>query len=142
MNQSMTEPQMGFAFLHAAELPVMAPAEDVAAFENESDAINYSIDQYAKLHGYSFTQTNLAGQLGMTKQTLSKLRQGLISIPRNRLQRIVEVTRSYSIVQFHVIRAGLTVRTSAKEEERVLELQRLKDENTQLRERYQRVVGQ
>lgn len=119
MNQALTDPQMGFAFLSEAEQPAMAPIEKVAEFESEVDAINYSIETYAKKHGYTFTQTNLAGQLGMTKQTLSKLRQGVIGIPRNRLQRIVETTRSLAIVQFHSFRLGLTLRTKDQEQERV-----------------------
>lgn len=152
MNQGVTENQLGFAFLAEADRPTMAPVESVAEFKTELDAINYSIDAYARRNGYSFTQTHLAGQLGMTKQTLSKLRNGDAAIPRNRFRRLVEVTRSYALIQYHAMTLGLVVRTPEQQRNhndelsaKTSEVARLKTENAELIRsvtHYKRAMGE
>jgi len=151
MNQQV-EAQLGFAFLEEAETPTLAPIDVVNGFESELDAINYCVDQYVKRHGYKYTMNYLADELKITKQILTKLRQGDVSMPRRRIVRFAEVTLSHAFLQYQAMKSGLVLKTPEQQKEQTdrikqLEQQKaeLQQENADLQESvtaYKRAVGE
>ena len=144
MDQALTG-QMEFPILQEADKPQMLSIEKLGEIDTELDAINYSIDLYAKRCGYSCTQKNLAAELGFTKQILTKLRQGDCGMPRGSFMRFIEVTKSYTLLQFYAKRLGLVLKTHKQQQEDNREVEMLRERNAILESRiadYKRAVGE
>ena len=140
MEQMLSE-QRGFAFMDEAVPPEMAPMERVAEFETEVDAINYSLDQIMRQRG-GLTQMQLADDMKITRAVMTKIKQGQAARPVSKFIAFVEHTRSFALIQFYAMRLGLVVRTRAADQDIQRELARLRSENADVKEKFQRVVGE
>ena len=132
--------QRFFAFMDEAEPPEMATTEQVAEFDSEVYAINFSIDHIMRRRG-GVTQMQLADDMKITRAVMTKIKQGQAAIPVGKLITFVEVTRSYALIQYYAMRLGLVVRTREAEAKLQRENAQLREENQTLKERYRRVVG-
>ncbi len=133
--------QRFFPFLEEVQPPTLAPLSDVAEFETEADAVNYSVNKAIR-ERRGLTQMQLADDMRITRAVMSKLRQFQVAMPMGKFQIFMETTRSYAVLQFHAMRAGLVLKTREEEQETQQKLERLTRELEDYKTRYRRVVGE
>jgi len=136
--------QMWFPILDEAPEPAFAPVEDLASFETEADAINYSVDQIIR-HRRGLTQMLLADEMKIAKSVLTRLRQGQIGMPMNKMIAFVQHTQSYALLQYYAMNLGLTLKRSEDEKADKERIRRLQQEVHDLKEmnlRYRRASGE
>lgn len=124
--------QRFFPFLEEVQPPTLAPLSDVAEFETEADAVNYSVNKAIR-ERRGLTQMQLADDMRITRAVMSKLRQFQVAMPMGKFQIFMETTRSYAVLQFHAMRAGLVLKTKEQEQATQQELERLRGELSEYR---------
>lgn len=121
--------------------PSMAPMADIVEFDNETQAINYSIDLVLN-EQRGLTQMQIADQMKVARAVLSKLRQEQVGMPLGKLPLFLKATRSYALLQFHALCAGLVLKTREDEATMQLRLETLTRENEHLQELNRRLTGE
>jgi len=142
MKQEVTGPsaQRFFAMFEDPDVPAMAPLDQVAAFESELDAINYSVDQ-ALANRRGLTHMQLADDMRITRAVFSKLRQGQVGMPAGKLLAFVRATSSVALVQFYAMRLKMVLKPREQELADQKRIAYLEEQLRDMEIKYSRVVG-
>lgn len=140
--ESGTQPW--YPLVEEASTPTFAPIDALANFDTEADAINFSVDQVVR-NTRGLTHMALADDMRMAKSVLTRLRQGQIGMPINRLLEFIRATQSYALLQFYAMNLGLVVKRKEDEQADQQQIQRLQKRVSELQdqaERYRKAAGQ
>lgn len=136
--------QMWFPIFNEAPEPIFAPIEDLATFNTETDAINYSIDQITRIRG-GLTQSTLADEMKVAESTITRLKQGKIGMPARKLLAFIRTTQSYALLQLYAMELGLVIKRKEDEKsdkERIQRLQKEVHELKEMNQRYRKASGE
>lgn len=114
--------------------PTLAPLEVIIEFTDDADAIEYSI-LYALRNDRSLTQRRLADQMGVNRAVVSKMRQGQVNPPINRIQKMMRTCGTLAFAQWLAFREGYVMRKKEDIEAMEAEIERLKSEAEHYRRR-------
>ena len=135
-------PRRSFGWSHydAEEQPQMAPLQRIEEFESELDAINYSVDMAVRSRR-GLTHMKLADDMRIARAVLTKLRQGQVGMPVDKLISFVRMTRCLAVLQYYAFKLGYVLKPRCEEVAQAKRMARLESENAEFKRLYSGVIG-